>query len=246
MSAPDRRRLLLMAGALLPALASRPVFGQPLNGPLERPRAFAPPARQMVYTRRLVRELAGGAQMSVERRFAVRFEHLPGGGFLVEGEQIGVEVAAPDKLARLAELERQRIEHGIFPVHLDARGWIVSGTLEEDVPAIQAAFDHVMQAVETLDISAQERAGVRDFIAAIHQAGGTIISSLPTDLFAPADGDRTDRREITLPMGEGTIATHFTARRNLATGLMEHARREVITSLADEKRRTTEEFTLAG
>jgi hypothetical protein len=84
-------------------------------------------------------------------------------------------------------------------------------------------------------------------MAAVHQAGSNIVSSLPVDLFAPVESDRTDQRSIELPAGgKGVVQTHFSALRDPATGLMQRARREVVTTIAEEERRTTEIFTLAN
>jgi hypothetical protein len=243
MSALDRRRMLCLAMAMLPALASQRALAQAATP--GSPGDIAPPPRPMVYTRRLERTLVGGAHFVVERRFAVRFTPSPS-GFLVDGEQTGVLVETPEQLAPLAQMERERVELGIFPLELDQRGWIRSGIMADEVPQIEEAMRYVTQAVAGLERSEDERQALGDFITVLHQAGSNIVSSLPVDLFAPAESDREDHRSIQLPGvgGHGTVRTRFSARRDPTTRLMQSARREVVTTIAEQERRTTEIFTL--
>jgi len=242
MSTLGRRRML--AGlALLPVFASQGTLAQAPGAPGPSG-SIAPPPLPMVYSRRLERTLVDDARIVVERRFAIRFTPAAT-GFMVDGEQIGVAVDMPDHLEALARLERERVETGIFPLELDQRGWIRSGLSADAVPEIDEALRYVEATLASIERSADEQQRLRDFIAAIHEAGSTIISSLPVDLFAPADSDRSDQRSIALPAGgQGLVQTHFSARRDPATGLMQTARREVITTIAQDQRRTTELFTL--
>src|SRR3990170_5977639 len=99
-SAADRRAVLRLAAGMLllpwtSVAAAHPA--RPATG-------FAPPDGPMLYTRRLERALAGGARLVVSRSFAVRFRHAAE-GFKVEGEQVGVEVEAPESLAGFARIE---------------------------------------------------------------------------------------------------------------------------------------------
>lgn len=244
---PAFRAALLAAVALPVALAASGVEAQvlePLTG-----QNFVPPRQPMVYTRRLVRDLPDGAQIVVERSFAIRFARA-GDGYRVDGEQIAVKVEMPEQLASLAALERQRVVQGLFPLTLDGSGRILSGPEADKAPGqspeIEAALRDVSARIERLDASADERAAMRGFIAAIHDAGQHIVSVLPLDLFVPASPDRTDHREVTLPAGgAGAVTMQFNAERDPATGLMRSARREVHTMIGGENRRTVETFSLA-
>lgn len=245
MSAIDRRRLLLAMSAMLPVLASRPALGQSAAAPALLPAdPIAPPPQPMVYARRLDRGLPGDAHFIVERRFAVRFSPAPD-GYRIEGEQIAIAIEAPERLGPLARLERARTEIGLFPLQLDLRGWIRSGMFETDVPEIDAAMRYVSQIVANADRPADEHRMLGEFVEAVHQAGNAIVSSLPTDLFAPAEGERVERRSIALPTGAtGVVTTRFTATRDPVTGLMTQARREVVTNVGGNERLTAETFTL--
>ena len=109
MSATDRRTVLRFAGAavLLPALSAAPL------GAKAQTVRFAPPAEPMLYTRRLERQLPGGAAFTVSRSFEVRFLRN-GEGYRVEGRQVDVEVEAPEVLAAFARIEREREELRTF------------------------------------------------------------------------------------------------------------------------------------
>ena len=68
----------------------------------------------MVLSRTVTRELSGGQQLVVQRRYRVQF--LPDGdGFTLTGAPIGVSVEVPPILARLGDMERQRSDLGPFP-----------------------------------------------------------------------------------------------------------------------------------
>ena len=116
MNLSRRHALHLAAGcALAPALAGRSAAHDVADV------AFDPPPAPLLYTRRLVRELRGGYRLAVTRSFSVRFSPLPAGGYELGGEQVAVEVVAPEKMAPFADLERGRVETGVFPLVHDGR-----------------------------------------------------------------------------------------------------------------------------
>ena len=239
---PSRRTFLLAAAAMLPALASPDALAHETenHGSPE----ITPPPQPMIYTRRLVRNLSGNAQIVVERRFAIRFTRSDT-GFVVEGEQIDVKVEMPDQLAWLGELERKRVEHGLFPLQLDPHGRILSGEFVRGGPEIEAALRGVEERVEQMPATPDEREALKGFVTAVHEAGTHIVSTLPTDLFAPSETDRRASREILLPHGtEGEVSTLFSAERDPTTGLMRSARREVVTAIEGDQRHTIETFSL--
>lgn len=242
MTGPADRRTLLRraaAAALLPLVAQIPV------GPLAAAgRAFAPPAYPMRYARRLVRNLVGGARFTVERQFAVQFNPTPE-GWALTGEQVGVEVEAPDALAAFARLERERVEQGLFPLMLDQSGQITGG------PDLAQAVDlgeAVQAAQQMIDRSARgpaDKAEMLAFVSALHQSAARLTSALPADLFRPVDIPRMRRSDVALPDGEqGQVTASFTARTDPASGLMVTAERKVITAIAGDRRETVESWTL--
>lgn len=233
----ERRALLRLAGlsaVLLPVLPAAALTAR-----------FAPPAGPMRYTRRLERGLAGGASLVVSRSFAVRF--VPeADGFRVDGEQVAVAVDAPEPLAALAQLERERVESGLFPLELDAAGAIRG--LVQPAPSAQldAAVREASAEIDRWQQTPAEREQLRAFVEAVHRSAGQLVTELPRDLFAPVDSPREETRAIALPGGDtGQVRMTFAATRDPATGLMREARREVVTDVAGDVRRTIESWTLA-
>jgi hypothetical protein len=236
----DRRTLLrgAMAAALAPVLASRAGAVAAARG------RFAPPAGPMTFTRRLERGLPDGNKLVVERGFAVSFAPAPG-GWTLAGAQAVVTVDAPAWVASLAALERQRVETGLFPLALDRTGLIVDGPDPRRAVELDRAVAIVRGVIDQASLAADERAELEAFVRAVHDAGAKLASQLPGDLFAPRVGATRAERELTLPGGgAGTIAVSFTAVTDPATGLMRHARREIVTMIAADRRVTREDWTL--
>lgn len=235
MTRGDRRSLLRVAAAAV-ALSAIPLHAQSAR--------FAPPATPMLYSRRLERGLPGGARLVVGREFAVRF--VPEGtGFRVDGEQVGVAVEAPEQLAELARLERERKETGLFPLTLDAGGGIRGGSALLDTAKLDEAVRAVVTRIDAGEHTPAERAALREFVDAVHRSAGALLTELPHDLFAPERSPREETRAIALPGGDqGKVRVSFTAERDPATGLMRAARREVVTDVAGDLRRSVESWTL--
>jgi hypothetical protein len=160
-------RLLLLAGAgaLFPAatgLSSANAAAQPpaVSG------AFAPPTGPVTMTRTLVRNLADGKQIIVTRRYLIRFTP-EGDGYRLDGEQIDAEVVAPSALSGLAEIERKRIDKGLFPARLDARGMIRPARLDRDPDTTSAALAQGQQIIAAAPLAPdakRERIAVLDGI----------------------------------------------------------------------------------
>jgi hypothetical protein len=238
MNGIGRRALLRFAAATvaLPVLATVSARAQG---------RFAPPPATMRYTRRLERELTGGARFIVDRSFAVRF--VPeSGGFRVEGEQLDAAVEAPAQLEAFARLERERVETGVFPLELDGAGAILRLSHATDSEALDQAVREAGAEIDRWQLTPAERDRMRAFVEAVHRSAGALVTEPPRDLFAPVDCPREESRAVALPGGEtGQVRIRFTATRDPATGLMRVARREVVTEVAGDLRRTIESWTLA-
>jgi hypothetical protein len=238
----DRRTILrwAVAAALAPMLASRAAASAPAGGA-----RINPPLGPMTFTRRLERGLAGGAKLVVSRSFAVRFAKAAD-GWTLDGEQIDVAVEAPERIAPLAALERQRKETGLFPLTLDRSGMIVGEAEAARPRELDQAIAIVRGELARRNLSADERQGYDAFIRAVHEAGAKMSSVLPGDLFAPRDTATHAARALTLPGGAaGTIEISFSATIDPPTGVMRQARRDIVTAIADDRRLTREDWTLA-
>lgn len=230
----DRRAALrLVAGvALLPFLAHGHIARA--NAGLPEPSAIAPPPSPMVYRRTLERSLPGGAMFRVSRDFSVQFEEA-GAGFIVSGAQLSARVDAPANLADLAALEQQRVEAGIFPLLLNGSGQIINGQEPVQDADIARALSDISQRFGS------EGAEVGALVAAVHQTGTRLTAQMPRDLFAPSESPREAREEISLPWGDrGEVLMVFEAARDPMTHLMRSARRDVVTRMGDDERRSCE------
>jgi hypothetical protein len=203
-----------------------------------------PPTGPMVFTRRLERGLAGGAKLVVSRSFAVRFAEASA-GWTLSGEQVDVAVEAPERIAQLAALERQRKETGLFPLTLDRSGMIVGGPRPVRMREVDRAIGIVREELAKFDVTAGEREQYDAFIRAVHDAGASMSSIPPNDLFAPREPATHSEGDLALPAGgAGTIEIDFSATVDPATRIMRQARRDIVTAIADDRRLTREDWSL--
>lgn len=238
----DRRTLLRAAAAalLLPIAGAASERAMASSGA-----RFVPPAGPMLYTRRLERGLKDGASIVVSRSFSVVFQRQ-GDGYRVEGRQVGVDVSAPDALAEFARIERERKEPGVFPLILGPSGLIQGTDGPRSSSTVEAALREATSRIRAREMAPADKDALQQFILAIHQSAGKLVSELPADLFAPIQPERRESREVALPDGEaGEVTVLFTAQADPVTGLMREAVREVVTALGSDQRRTVESWQLA-
>lgn len=232
--------LLASAAALIPAaigMAEAAATVQPADA------AFMPPAAPMIMTRTLVRNLADGKQVIVTRRFAIRFTP-EAGGYRLDGEQISAEVEAPPSLASLADIERKRVERGIFPARLDSQGMLRPSGAVADPTARHAA---VFQGGAILSSAPMPAGAKRDRIAMLGQvASAGSATAWPPFLFNPGPHDRVERRKLTLASGaEGEVEVRISVQGLMACGLPLAVERTVTTRLAGTSRVSRELWTFA-
>lgn len=239
----DRRQAmqLTLVTAIVPAVCSARASA------LSPVRLVAPPSTPMRYTRTIVRQMPGNLSLAVSREFAVTFRRFES-GFMLEGQQTGVQVDAPGNVAELARLEQARDESHLFPIALDPFGHILSSRIARPSgQELHQAIDHALDDLATQPLDQDERQQFSRFVATLQQAGQQVIAHLPTDLFAPEDRQRRDERDIALPGGIiGKVETVFESHRDPATGLMQEARRNVVTSVAESRRSTLESWSLTA
>jgi hypothetical protein len=237
--AHDRRQLLGAAAAalLLPGLGATPRMARAQG------KAFMPPAGPMLYTRRLERSLPDNAHFNVSRSFKIRFAQAAD-GYRVDGEQVAVEVDAPDSLASFAEIERNRRELALFPLLLDRQGVIAERSAAADPPRLDQAVQDVLARIAQLPVPEADQEQMRRFVRAVHANAAQLLTELPRDLFAPDEERSSESRSLPLPGGHGVVTVGYTKETEPATGLLRSARREVVTEFAGSLRRTLESWTL--
>lgn len=199
----------------------------------------------MDFTRRLRRELPGGAAIDVLRSFRIRFSRMTG-GFRVDGEQLGAHVDAPTSLASLARLEQERVETGLFPMLLDASGIIVAGPSGRIPSDMSEAVTEALGMIAQSRLSSAGQASAREFVLGLQLVASHITSLVPPQLFIGLQQAYADTRDLPLPDGQrGSVSVQFTHSPDPISGLLDHAERVVITRVGGAERRTLEEWRMA-
>lgn len=243
MTGLDRRGAMRQAAAALLALAVTPAM--PARAGTV---PFAPPLTPMVYTRQLLRIMAGGHRFMVARSFAIQFTR-DAAGYLLDGSQTEVTAEAPPALAQFVDLEKRRVEASLFPLRLDGAGQILPDAAHASARYSSAGLTAAVAAAQAMAAqgggSAEAQAEQAAFINAIHQAATQLVTELPIDLFAPQEPDRTERQDLALPGDlKGNVTARFIASVDPVTGLMRSASRSVTTAIGDDRRETIESWTL--
>lgn len=229
------RRGVLAWGAVAALVLPRAVRAQDATQPLF-------PAHPFAFTRELRRELRGGGEVRVTRRYAIDFEPV-GAGWRVEGTHMRVTATAPPALGALVAAEEGRIDPGPFPLMLTEDGLIVRHPVN---PAASHSghFTLVREAMDDLALQPEALAEAERFISGLDRTGG--IAPLPIDLFRPAQPAWTRRYPVALDDGsDGNVDVAFAAHRDAATGLLLHATRSITTQIGEQARSTIESWSLA-
>lgn len=207
--------------------------------------AFAPGDAPLRLIRRVERELRDGALLVVERAWSVRF--LPqGSGYRLEGRQADVTVDAPAELAFLADMERSRVEHGMFPLLLSQGGEIMGQSAAPADEALGHAIEAVRGKLARQFGEGDERAAAERFLTQLQRAGEQALAGWPAILFAPGTIDHAEQREVPLPDGRiGEVVIRTLATSDSETGLMQRFERRVETRIGSSARTGLERFTLA-
>lgn len=211
-------------------------------------RAFAPPEGvPMLLSRTVRRELSDGKTIVATRRYRVTF-HRTAEGWTIDGTLVASEVNAPEKLAALAAIERQRPDPGLFPILLDPMGLIrpqdpstgpdnavPPAAIEEGVRLITARFPSAADA-PTRDLAIQQLRAL---------ASQKTMIRWPTTLFLPIAGTTREERRLTVGEGiDGAIVTELEHIPAEAHATMARLERRIETRIADSSRIAREEWTL--
>ncbi len=237
--------LLAGAAAVLPVLGAQWPGAAAEAAPTHAaPVRFSPPATPMVLSRTVIRELSGGQQLVVTRRFRVQF--VPSvSGYTLTGAPLDVRIEVPPMLAKLAELERQRTDPGPFPLTVDARGMIQTADSTSAIPAIR---DSIRQAgtamIGTAPILPDQRRDAAQLLGQL--ASNQRISPWPADLFVAANGERRQHRSIALADGsQGEVEVILKVDQLLPCGMPASFERIITTQLAGTQRISRERWTMA-
>ncbi len=196
----------------------------------------------MVLSRTVIRELSGGAQIVVKRRFRVQFQR-DGEGFVLTGTPMDVSVEVPPILARLGDLERQRSEQGPFPILLDGQGLIRRTVAPNDADARQRGQQAANTIISAAAMPAKRKREGEQLLAQL--ATDPRTSPWPTDLFAASNGERHQHRTVALADGsQGEVEVLMKVAFLLPCGMPASFERVVTTQLAGTRRVSRELWTL--
>lgn len=202
---------------------------------------FVPPAGEMVLARSLIRELSDGQRIVVTRRYTIRFAAAPD-GYRIDGELIGVDVDAPAKLASLAELERRRVDPGLFPMRIDRAGFLHDKVIGPVDPAVRSEAR-----LRAAGILGSQSFGADASGPVVRIANGNGNSPWPADLFSARPGERSSERQVTLSGGRaGMVFVVLKVDALLPCGLPQRFERIITTELAGSRMVSREVFTLSA
>lgn len=234
--------LLASAAAIAPVLAGH-AYAQ-IDPPSSAAR-FAPPAIPLMLSRTVIRELSDGQRIVVTRRYKVQF--VPStGGYLLNGALIEVQVEAPPILAKLAEMERQRLDPAMFPIRFDAAGMIQPDAPPEGLGprARRQLTKDAASLIAGSGLSATRQAEGSSLAG--HLAAAAPTSPWPRDLFVTVEPERYQRRSIALPGGEqGEVEVVIRTSKLLPCGMPGLVERVITTSTAGTSRVSREVWTVA-
>lgn len=197
--------------------------------------------------RTLRRGLGADAAITVRRGWDVRFDRQAR-GIIVTGAQAYAEVSAPPHLAELARIESGRSDSAMFPIMLAANGEILS---EAGTPPESDAITQALRAAEALiarqPVPRNERETYRLYLAQVHDAGATLLDTLPPDLLFPA-GIPVEREEVvSLPGGlTGSFAMRYTCTAQADAPWLKLAERHIVTRIEGLERQALESWTLGA
>ncbi|MDP3673878.1 MAG: hypothetical protein Q8R44_02105 [Novosphingobium sp.] len=227
----------LLAGA---ATLAPPVVAKSTPTP-----AFAPPGESpLLLSRKVVRELSGGAAIVATRRYRITF-HPVADGWQVEGVLVGSEIDVPPALAAIAVLERDRPDDGLFPIHLDRSGRIVAAPAAPSLG--REAVAGALGAAERFagGGNAATTPGLLSQIGAAAASPGGGLTRWPEALFLPRGLSGTTEHAFRLPDGsEGSVLVSLESVPAPGLTTMGKAIRTVVTLAAGTRRVAREEWTL--
>ncbi|MEO1969080.1 MAG: hypothetical protein ABGW87_10250 [Sphingomonadaceae bacterium] len=203
------------------------------------------PHGDWILTRIVDRGLGKSAKIIVTRRWLIHFTPATT-GITVTGHQISATVDAPPKLAALADIERKRDASDMFPIELGRTGLITNITESSNPQAVAKAVDTALQELKERGDKGQSYIDHRSFLLSVNRMSAEQVSRIPIDLFFPTPGTSKHDQSMPLANGEtGTIAVFHDARTRKHSPLLAHSERLIVTGIGNEKRVSSETWTLA-
>ncbi|MEM1195363.1 MAG: hypothetical protein AAGH57_04615 [Pseudomonadota bacterium] len=230
--------------ALVFAIGSASLASSVLSGRVLAAKKVVCPTSPMLLRRELSRGLRDGKAIVVTREWRVEFvEHSR--GISVSGLQTRVFVDAPPALAKISEIEKARSTQDMFPILLSQNGMILAAGKATSRASVEAAIAAAADLMAKKGLSVQTVSEQRQFLMQLQQTGSSLLEQMPGDLFFPMIAPVREIREITLPSGvTGEFEVMWSANAHTETGLLDRARREVITRINESERRSSETWTL--
>ena len=231
-----RHATLLALGALVFGRTALPARAAAESVPL--------PGSDCLLSRKLVRGLRDGNAITVARNWRITFTRQSR-GIAISGEQVSVTVEAPEKLAPITKIEKERSTAGLFPILLEPGGMIVAAGKNTTQSSFKAAVSAAEAMLAKLGGGKDAATTHARYLAELQLAGTSLLDVMPGDLFYPSTKSIRDVRRIALPDGgSGEFEVSWEAKAKPGSGLLETARREVITRIAASERRSSEEWAL--
>jgi hypothetical protein len=217
---------------------------------------LAPPTGSWGLSRIIERELGDGSFITVQRDWKLSFVQI-GQGVQINGHQTGVDVAAPERLAALAQLEKERIVGDLFPLTLSSAGLIeaaAAGSAEAGSAAGESADQQVRRAVviaeqmfQARDVNLAQQEQARMFMNQLQNTAQPLLETLPPDLLYPRGGTSEAIQSVNLPNGEqGEFKLEYSARAQPNSGWLDQAERLITTTIGSSSRTSRESWRLAG
>ena len=207
-----------------------------------RSAAFAPHDGPMHLTRELRRPLVDGLEIVSRRTYEVRIVRDIA-GFIVDGKLVDVQVEVPEKLAAIAEIERNRADVGLFPLRLDSGGLLLPAVEMRHAAAVTAGIELALRQLGQMRLPVPDMAQARAFTEQF--AGKSGFTQWPADLFHPNPGQRRDVRALPLADGtQGEVLVEIDARADGTSGMLQTFQRLVTTRIGGSAQVTRETWTL--
>lgn len=236
----DRRASLRMFGAGTVLFLAGMALSEPLRAATT---SRVVPSGLFRLSRLVERELFDNELLSVERSWTCRFSDL-GRGMVVDGASLDCVVLAPEKLAALARMEKERTDTGPFPAILDAGGHIASADGEALVDTARLV-DSAMSVLENIDGPAADNASMRRVLSQLAAAAQKSLTAVPADLFFPNAGTEKLSREVAIaPDSIGRIDVETASTAMPDTGLLIMRERRIQTSVGGHNRLAREVWKL--